>query len=77
VNITNYVSETGWSSTTGGYIRYILRPSYQNGVSTNAYRGIPDLASNADPTTGFSVCFSRIGCANVGGNYRIVSPNLS
>ncbi len=77
MNITNHVRETGWSSTTGGYSRYIIRPSYQKDVTTNAYRGVPDLASNADPTTGFSVCFSIIGCANVGGNFRIVSHNFS
>lgn len=66
------MSETSWSGSNGGYSQVFTRPSYQNGVQSNAYRGVPDLAANADPNTGYNVCFSSLyGCVPVGGNITI------
>lgn len=48
-------SETAWTGSGGGYSRYIVRPSYQAGWHTSAYRAYPDLALVADPATGVAV----------------------
>jgi subtilase family serine protease len=40
----------------GGYSTLFNRPAYQDGAVTNSpYRGVPDVALDADPTTGFLV----------------------
>ena len=75
-------SETAWSCTSsstcnspggsgGGYSKFFTRPTYQNGLQTNSYRGTPDLSANAFPSSGYYVCFAAIqGCYLYGG--RIV-----
>ncbi len=55
-----FVSETGWGNSYGGSgggpSGYEPKPSYQNGVAnTPSTRGVPDVACDADPTTGVSV----------------------
>ena len=75
-SVSKYVSETGCSSSNGGYSRYFTRPSYQTGIQTNAYRGVPDLSANGDvdANSGYRVCFTESGaftCYVVGGKFEI------
>ncbi len=54
-------SETAWSGSGGGISAYELEPGYQtsyfanDGTSTNSHRGVPDVAYDADPSTGVAV----------------------
>jgi subtilase family serine protease len=49
-------SEVSWSSTAGGFSAYTPAPAYQSanvpGFGGKAFRGVADVAMNADPTTG-------------------------
>jgi subtilase family serine protease len=60
---SNYVSESAWNNiygaSTGGVSRYETRPTYQNGIQSNKDRTVPDVAYNADPTTGVSVLYNN------------------
>ena len=47
-------SETGWSSGGGGVSRYESKPSYQSGLSYSK-RANPDVAYDANPSSGFAV----------------------
>jgi subtilase family serine protease len=50
--------EKAWSGSGGGISQYFPEPEYQYTYpipDTFGYRGIPDVAYNADPATGFSV----------------------
>jgi hypothetical protein len=50
-----YLSETGWSGSGGGTSPYEAKPTWQtNGLPGNG-RTTPDIAFNADPSTGVSV----------------------
>ncbi len=54
----NYVSETAWSGSGGGISPYESEPGYQSSYpipSTGGKRGAPDVAYDADPSTGFPV----------------------
>lgn len=52
----NYVSESGWSGSGGGISLYQPKPSYQSSVTQSAtFRTIPDVALNANPSTGVAV----------------------
>jgi hypothetical protein len=51
----NYVSESSWSGTSGGYSQVESEPSYQENVQTTGVRTTPDVSYNADPNTGFAV----------------------
>ena len=56
-------AETAWSGSGGGISAYEAQPAYQkyfagtpgNLVYANGSRGVPDVAYDADPSTGFSV----------------------
>ncbi len=54
-------SETVWNAgaqggaTGGGYSKVFARPSYQAGVASQTGRGLPDVAGNADPETGYNI----------------------
>jgi subtilase family serine protease len=50
----NFISETGWSGSGGGVSAYISKPSYQSALPY-ARRSNPDVAYDADPSTGFPV----------------------
>ena len=52
-----YQSESGWSGSGGGISRFEPQPSYQSGVVTQSStkRTIPDVAFDADPSTGVAV----------------------
>jgi subtilase family serine protease len=62
----NYLGETTWNESTlgagataGGFSSLFARPSYQNGVrGIGATRGVPDVAYDADPLTGFPIVTS-------------------
>ncbi|HEX7354918.1 MAG TPA: S8 family serine peptidase [Mycobacteriales bacterium] len=60
-------TQTGWSGSGGGYSRLFPRPSYQDGAVGRAQRGVPDIAMDADDSTGLeqydSTPTSDDGCA--------------
>ncbi|MFM2119013.1 MAG: hypothetical protein RL722_481 [Pseudomonadota bacterium] len=60
-------SETGWSKTGGGLSVYQAVPAYQAsglpGLGSLARRGVPDLAFNADPSSGQYVAVQSPGAA--------------
>jgi subtilase family serine protease len=55
----SYGGETAWSGSGGGKSAYEVEPYYQTGYpipnDTNGKRGVPDVAYDADPNTGFPV----------------------
>lgn len=55
----SYISETAWSGSGGGQSAYEAEPSYQANYpipnDPSGVRGVPDVAYDADPNTGFSV----------------------
>jgi DNA-binding beta-propeller fold protein YncE len=72
-----YLSETAWSSSTtcgvpcgsgGGYSQVLAEPSWQSqaGITdTVQMRAVPDVALNADPTTGYLIYYTlnnELGC---------------
>ena len=63
----------------GGFSALFNRPSYQDGVVGNAARGVPDVAMDADPTTGMLVGETQLfpdGTARYG-EYRIGGTSLA
>jgi subtilase family serine protease len=50
----NFQAEIAWQSGGGGPSVYEARPSYQNAISetVGSQRGTPDVAADADPSTG-------------------------
>ncbi len=51
----SYQSETAWSGSGGGISAVEPRPAYQAVANPNSKRGVPDVAYDADPASGFSV----------------------
>jgi subtilase family serine protease len=55
------VSETAWTGSGGGVSSYEKEPAYQKTYSipkAGGMRAVPDVAYNADPSSGFSVYYS-------------------
>jgi hypothetical protein len=50
-----YGSETAWIDGGGGYSQFELEPGYQRSVQTSGARSTPDVAFDADPSTGVAV----------------------
>lgn len=50
----NFIQENAWQVTGGGISAYEPRPSYQNAIGSlvGTHRGVPDIAFDADPSTG-------------------------
>ena len=50
-------SEVAWNATGGGFSKVFAVPAYQSaaGVPSRNRRGVPDVAGNADPDTGYLV----------------------
>ena len=48
----NYGGELVWSGTGGSPSLYEPKPSWQSGVVAGSYRGVPDIAFDADPYSG-------------------------
>jgi Subtilase family len=66
---SNYVSESGWSSSGGGISAYESKPSFQSNVLLSSTRRTsPDVGYDADPNTGFSV-YDSYGGAGGWGQY--------
>jgi kumamolisin len=64
---------TGHGATGGGFSASFGRPSYQNGANpNNTNRGVPDVAGNADPITGYKVLVD--GSMEVIGGTSAVAP---
>jgi len=69
-------SETAWSGSGGGASKYESEPSYQASAQTTGKRGVPDVAWDANPSTGVPV-YSKTGFggwAEVGGT-SVSSPS--
>jgi len=50
-----YLSETGWSGSGGGHSPYEAKPAWQTNGLSGSGRTTPDIAFDADPSTGVSV----------------------
>jgi autotransporter-associated beta strand protein len=55
-NGNGYGSEIGWAGSGGGPSINETEPSYQDGVQNSGQREAPDVAFDADPSTGVPVC---------------------
>ena len=69
-----YISETAWntpsSGSGGGFSHLFARPAYQDGVpGIGATRGVPDVAADAEGSTGMALAFSAPG-----GSYELIGP---
>ena len=51
----NYLSESAWSDSGGGYSVYEPEPNYQRSVQQTGQRSTPDVAFVGDPDTGVAV----------------------
>lgn len=72
-------AESGWSGSGGGRSAYVVMPAWQSSVTiagnpaktaanaTKMRRGVPDVAYNASPYSGFYVYQTGRGYLNVGG----------
>lgn len=60
-----YGGETWWNNSSGqggfGVSKFFSRPSYQDGMNGSIMRSIPDIAANADPLHGYSICQASAG----------------
>ncbi|MFD8479159.1 protease pro-enzyme activation domain-containing protein [Kitasatospora sp. NPDC059673] len=56
VSGTTYSSESAWSTAGGGVSTQFAKPAWQTGTNvTGTMRTVPDIASNADPASGFAI----------------------
>jgi subtilase family serine protease len=67
-----YISETTYSTSSsgsgGGFSHLFARPAYQDGVpGIGATRGVPDVAADAEGSTGMALAFSAPG-----GSYQLI-----
>jgi subtilase family serine protease len=67
-----YISETVWDNPStasgGGFSHLFARPAYQDGVpGIGATRGVPDVAADAEGSTGMALAFSAPG-----GGYELI-----
>jgi len=74
-------SETAWSDSGGGVSAYEPEPVYQAGVQNTGFRGIPDVAYDADPSTGVPIydsvgIYGLFGWVEVGGT-SMAAPEWS
>jgi kumamolisin len=65
-SLDTYKNETAWSNFNGGFSKAFSRPAYQTGFQTKAFMGVPDLSANADPNSGYKICYAK-KCRQVGG----------
>jgi kumamolisin len=47
--------ETAWSSGGGGVSSYFATPGYQSSVNSGSYRAVPDVAADANPSSGWAI----------------------
>ena len=65
-------NDPGHGATGGGYSKAFERPDWQRGIATGHGRGVPDVAGDADPATGYDVLVD--GHASVIGGTSAVAP---
>jgi kumamolisin len=55
-------TEITWTLGGSGYSSQILKPTYQNGVTsiTKNFRAIPDVAAIANPSNGVMICYNGV-----------------
>jgi subtilase family serine protease len=72
-----FAQQTSWQVTGGGVSAYETRPTFQSSVSSTvgAYRGVPDIAFDADPATGVWVIDENTWYV-VGGT-SVAAPSLA
>ncbi len=68
----NYAGEIVWSGTGGSPSLIEAKPSWQNGVITGLYRGVPDIAFDADPNSGAIIIVN--GQSQQWGGTSLASP---
>jgi Pro-kumamolisin, activation domain len=76
----SYSKESTWSGSGGGYSSYFAKPSYQTGtgISSSNKRGVPDVSTDADPNSGYSVyCTVGAGGWSVFGGTSAAAPSWS
>ncbi|HEY4389682.1 MAG TPA: S53 family peptidase [Ktedonobacteraceae bacterium] len=57
-----YIDESGWTDSGGGFSTVYARPEYQsNAVAAGAGRGLPDVSYDANPASGMLVIWSSSG----------------
>jgi kumamolisin len=64
--------ETAWCDSGGGYSSIFARPDWQSTDVTQTNRGVPDVAGNADPDTGYNILVD--GQQEVVGGTSAVAP---
>ncbi|MDH6134062.1 kumamolisin [Kitasatospora sp. MAA4] len=47
--------ETAWSGSGGGVSSFFNTPSFQSKVNTGTYRAVPDVAADANPSSGWAI----------------------
>lgn len=47
--------ETAWSGSGGGISSYFATPSFQSAVNSGSFRTVPDVAADADPSSGWAI----------------------
>jgi kumamolisin len=80
-----YSSESAWSTpsatpprgTGGGLSTFFIRPAWQTGPGvansfSTIYRQIPDVALDADPATGYSVCVNTCATSPPGQGWVVI-----
>jgi kumamolisin len=66
-------SEKAWSDSGGGFSSYFATPSFQSSVNSNSYRAVPDVAADANPSTGWAI-YTEGAWAEYGGT-SAAAPN--
>jgi subtilase family serine protease len=69
---TTYSSETVWSGGGGSVSKFEPKPSWQAGVLSGNYRGVPDLSFDADPNSGAKIIVN--GSSTQVGGTSLSSP---
>ena len=63
--------ETGWSGSGGGVSSFFNTPSFQSKANTGTFRAVPDVAADANPSSGWAIytggSWQEFGGAQCGG----------
>jgi len=73
-----YKTESAWSGSGGGISAYISKPSWQtgSGVLSGGFRVVPDVAMDADPSTGVPIYVGGYWYSGVGGT-SLAAPMMA
>jgi xanthomonalisin len=69
---TTYTSETVWSGGGGSVSKFEVKPSWQAGVLTGNFRGVPDVSFDGDPNSGAKIIVN--GASEQVGGTSLSSP---